>query len=74
MTSFITYEQLQKFYSEFKKNPPKDEFTRYYREYSFMKTLIDFAQKEGYEIDVKEYEKIKASAIKKLQELGYNIK
>ena len=71
MTSIINYEQMKKFYKEFKKNPPKDEFTKYYKEYTFAKSLIEFAKKRELKKDVLEYEKIQKNAVEQLKNLGY---
>ena len=65
------YDKMKEFYSEFKNNPPEDKFTRYYKEYSFMNSLIEFAKKQGLEKDVFEYEKIQKSAVENLKKLGY---
>ncbi|MBQ4077649.1 hypothetical protein IJD15_00510 [bacterium] len=73
MTSIMTYEQVKNFYEDFKNNLPKDDFTRYYKEVSFMRTLIEFAKKQGLKEDVFEYKKIEETATKKLRDLGYNI-
>ncbi len=70
MTSIITYEQMKDFYSKFKDDLPKDPIIRYFKEYSFMNSLIEFAKKQGLEKDVFEYEKIKEIAAKELRALG----
>ncbi len=71
MTTIITYEQIKNSYNEFKKNPPKDSFMKYYKEYSFMKSLIEFATQKGLEKDVFEYTKIKNEAAQHLIDMGY---
>ena len=71
MTSIITYEQQKNFYEEFKKNPPKDEFNRYYKEFLYMKNLIELAKKENLKDEIKEYEKIQKDTMEQLKKLGY---
>lgn len=71
MTTIITYEQMKAFYNNFKNNLPDDLFTRYYNEFSFMKSLIQFAKKQGLEKDVFEYQKIQDQAVEELKKLGY---
>ena len=73
MTSIANYEQLKKFYKNFQKNLPKDEFTRYYKEYSFAKSLIEFAKNQKLDKDVLEYEKVQKNAMEKLKKLGYKL-
>lgn len=70
MTSMVTYDQMKNFYENFKNDLPKDPVIRYFKEYSFMNSLIEFAKKQGLEADVFEYEKIKEAAAKQLRALG----
>ena len=72
MTSIITYEQMKNFYSEFKKNPPQDEFNRYYKEYSYTKSLVELAKAEDLKTEAKVYEQIQKNAMEQLKKLGYN--
>ena len=74
MTSFISYEQMKLAYNDFKKNLPQDKFDRYYTEFSFMKTLIEFAKKQGLEKDVFEYKKVQKDAAQNLIDMGYTVK
>lgn len=74
MTSFITYEQVKLAYNDFKKNLPQDKFDRYYTEFSFMNSLIEFAKNQGLEKDVFEYKKIQEDAAKNLKDMGFPIK
>ena len=71
MTTIITYEEMKNLYSEFKKNPPEDEFEKYYQEYSHAKSLIEFAKNQRLDKDVLEYEKVQKNAMEELKKLGY---
>ena len=73
MTTFITYEQMKNFYQEFKNNPPKDKTARCLQELNFMKSLIDFAKKQGLKKDVFEYKKIQENAAQQLRDMGFKI-
>lgn len=73
MTSIITYEQMKNFYNEFKKNPPQDAFMRSYKEFTFMKGLIEFAKKQGLDDDVFEYQKIQKESAQNLRNMGYKV-
>ena len=73
MTSIITYEQMKNFYSEFKNNPPQDAFIKNYKEYTFMKSLIEFAKNKGLDNDVFEYKKIQKESAENLRNMGYKI-
>ena len=73
MTTIVTYEQMKNFYNEFKKNPPQDNFIKHYKEFSFMKSLIEYAKKQGLEEDVFEYQKIQKESAEKLISMGYKV-
>ncbi len=73
MTSIITYDQMKKFYQEFKNNPPADKFCRCLQELNFMRSLIDFAERQNLEKDVFEYKKIQEAAAQQLREMGYKV-
>lgn len=73
MTTIITYEDVKNMYARFKSNLPQDKFTRYYKEFSFMSSLIDFAKKQNLEKDVFEYRKIQENAAQQLRDMGYKI-
>ena len=62
---------MKNFYEEFKKNSPQDEFTKYYKEYSYAKSLIDFAKQQNLKEDMLKYEQIQKNAVEQLQNLGY---
>lgn len=71
MTSIISYEEIKNFYEEFKKNPPADGFTKFYKEFSYMKTLIEMAKNQGLKEEAEQYEKIQKNAVSELEKLGY---
>ena len=68
------YEQLKISYQNFKKNPPKSEFSRWYMDIQLLNSLINAAKKHNLEKDVFELQKQKDVACKKLKEMGYKIK
>ena len=73
MTSIITYEQIKDYYNKFKNNLPQDEFIRYYREYHFLKSLIEMSQKQNLKKDFKEYQEVQKNVIKHLNDMGYKL-
>ena len=73
MTSIITYDQMKNSYKEFKNNLPKDNFMRYYKEFTFMKSLIEFTKRQGLEDDVFEYQKIQQESAQELRNMGYKV-
>ncbi len=73
MTTIITYSEIKNQYEKFKKNPPEDEFERWYLQYSFAKNLINFAKKQNLDKDIFEYNKVKDEAAQKLRDMGYNV-
>ena len=73
MTTIITYEQMKEFYRQFKNNPQGDNVSRCIQELNFMKSLIEFAKKQGLNKDVFEYKKIQEETANKLRDMGYKI-
>lgn len=71
MTSIITYDEMKNFYEKFKQNPPEDEFTKFYKEFSYMKNLIEMAKHQGLKEEAEQYEKIQKNAVSELEKLGY---
>ncbi len=72
MTNILSYSEMQQMFEQFQKNLPQDSFTRYHREYTFTKSLIEFAKKQGLEDDVFQYQQIQKKDIEELKKLGYN--
>ena len=69
----LNYEELKSSYQKFLQNPPKNEFSRWYRDFMFLDSLIKFAQKANLNEDMFEYQQKRKVAYSKLHELGYQI-
>jgi len=67
----ISYEELKNLYSEFKKNPPLQEFNRWLEEFRYSADLLEFAKKANLKEDIVEFTKAKKIAIKNLKKFGF---
>ena len=69
----LNYEELKSSYKRFLKNPPKNEFSRWYNDFMFLNSLIEFAKSANLDKDVFEFQQKRKVAYSKLHELGYQI-
>lgn len=69
----LNYEQLKVSYSMFKKELPKDDFSRWYIDMQYLDSLIEFAKKANLESDVVEFQAQKNKVCDELKKLGYEI-
>ncbi len=74
MTSIMTYEQMKNLYNDFKKDPPKDSYSKYVGELQHLRLLINTAKLKGLDEDVFNYQKSEQVAIDNLEKMGYKIK